>query len=77
MGPTWGQHEPKWANLGLSWAPRGHLELSWGLLGAKSFLEPRVQNFPAPRPADLMDFGVQFGAQNGLLFGNFGGHVLD
>ena len=27
------------ANLGLSWAPRGHLDPSWGLLGTKSFLE--------------------------------------
>ena len=87
----WSNFGPSWPNLphlgailgaflGQLGAILGSLGPSWpilDLLGTKSFLEPRVQNFPAPGFADLRDFGVQFGAQNWLLFGYFWRNVLD
>ena len=60
------------ANLGLSWAPWGHLEPSWDLLGTKSFLEPPVLNSLQPGFAVLRDFGGQFGPKIGPFFVIFG-----
>ena len=78
--PILAQFVPYWgyrANLGLSLAPRGHLEPSWGLRGAKSFLEHLVLKSTEPRPADSRDSGGKFGAQNWSIFCYCWGHVLN
>ena len=65
------------ANLGLAWAPRGHLEPVWRLLGTKCLLEARVLICLYVVPADWRDFGVHSGAQNWSTFCYFRVHVLD
>ena len=70
---SWGYLGTFFASLEPTWPQNGHLEPSWRHLETKSFLETPVLICLCLRPADL----GHFGAQNWLMFCNFGGIFLD